>query len=242
MSTDDATGEDGRSVGPRPTLVFDDSCPMCKVYTGAFDALGWSQRTPFSRALDDYGDLLDLDRARHEIPMIDEAAGTVRYGLDGLGHLLADRVPALAWWFRHPLVLRYGQPVYDFISYNRREIAGSPPPASGFDCAPDHHRTWMLRYQAAAAATTGVLSIGAPVALVAGGASAGVATVALGALDTEASDEARTKRWSHVVTCAVVAAAVTRLVTTMVRRPRLGLAVGVAAGAHQIARRRHIVD
>ncbi|MEL6890162.1 MAG: hypothetical protein AAFP84_01095 [Actinomycetota bacterium] len=224
----------------RPTLVFDDSCPMCKVYTGAFDALGWSGRTPFSTALDTYGDVLDLDRARHEIPIIDPTSRTVRYGLDGLGALLADRVPLLAWWFRHPLVLRWGRPVYDFISYNRREIAGSPPPATGFDCAPDHHPGWMTRYQVGVGLATVAIAATKPAAIGATVAATLIGGAMLGVADEDAGADGRRTRRSHVVTCAFVGAAAARTSGAVTRRPVVGLVVGVAAGLHQVARRGHV--
>lgn len=223
------------------TLVFDDSCPMCKVYTGAFQSLGWSERAPFSSAIEELGDHLDLDRARHEIPMVTRSAETgevtVHYGLDGLSRLLAAKMPWLAWWFRHPAVLTYGRPVYEFISYNRREMAGAPPPSQGFDCAPDHHPTWMHRYQAAALGATVVLAVGSVPTATASAVVGGVATERLGAIDSDRSDEDRRTRRSHAVTSAFIAAAAARLVGRLLPTPVAG-AVGVVAGIHQIHRRR----
>jgi len=144
------------------TFLYDDACPMCKGYTGVFTSLNWSDRKGFSTlragewpTLD-----LDLDRGRHEIPLLDRATGQVRYGLDAMTSVVAGAVPVLRPLLRHRFFLAALKPLYWLITYNRRVIAGTKPPATGFDCAPDVHAGWRLAYLLLALLT--VLWVGLP--------------------------------------------------------------------------------
>ena len=130
----------------KPMLIFDDACPMCKLYTGAFTRLKWTDRIGFSESPAALRRCLDLDRARHEIPLYDPHTGEVRYGLRALFEVLGTRLPWLRPVFAHPLTYHVLRPLYQLITYNRRIIAGTRAPATGFDCAPDFHLGWRLAY------------------------------------------------------------------------------------------------
>lgn len=129
-----------------PTFIYDDACPMCAGYTRLFTAFKWSKRRGFSTV--DPGSIpgLDLDRGRHEIPLYDEATGRVYYGLNAMTRVLATAFPFAAGLLRHPWLLAALKPLYWLITYNRRVIAGTKPPAVGFDCAPDRHVGWRIAY------------------------------------------------------------------------------------------------
>lgn len=128
-------------------IVYDDVCPLCKAYTGGFVRLGWlEKRVGFAAASPALLQKLDLDRARHEIPLHDLRTGETLYGLDALFLILGERFPALRPLFRfRPFraALYFG---YQIITYNRRVIAGSRPAAAGFDCAPDVNRFYRWLY------------------------------------------------------------------------------------------------
>jgi len=128
------------------TFLYDDACPMCKGYTGVFTHLNWSERRPFSHLK--AGDIpaLDLDRGRHEIPLYDAATGEVRYGLDAMTTVVGNALPRLKPLLRSRFFIAALKPLYWLITYNRRVIAGTKPPATGFDCAPDYHVGWRLTY------------------------------------------------------------------------------------------------
>lgn len=129
------------------TLIYDNACPMCNAYSSAFlktGILDKDGRKSFAEA--DAGTLakLDKDRARHEIPLVDNQTGEVLYGLDGLLLIAANTLPVFSpllnsRWFKKILT-----PLYKFISYNRRVIAGSFYGGIGFDCAPDFHLGWRI--------------------------------------------------------------------------------------------------
>ena len=129
------------------TIIYDETCPLCDAYTGSFvkaGALGKDGRTTFSDVDNATLTKLDINRARHEIPLMDNATGEVLYGLDGLMLLMSEMFPFLKpiitkTWFKKMI-----SPVYKFISYNRRVIAGSFYGGVGFDCAPDFSLKWRL--------------------------------------------------------------------------------------------------
>ncbi len=119
-------------------IIYDDACPMCQAYTAGFVKVGWlKHRTGFASATPEMLANIDLDRARHEIPLLDTETGEVTYGLNALFLIFGERMPVFkplfrSRWFR-PLLY----PLYQIITYNRRVIAGSGAPKTGFDCAPD---------------------------------------------------------------------------------------------------------
>ena len=130
-----------------PTLIYDDACPMCKAYTAAFHRAGWCERAAFSgvgKGTVPAG--LDLDRARHEIPLIDRESGDVFYGLDAMTRVIAKGMPAWRPVLRSRLLRLLLTPLYKIITYNRRVIAGTHAPTVGFDCAPDRHAGWRWTY------------------------------------------------------------------------------------------------
>ncbi len=120
---------------------------MCQAYTAGFVRLGWlKHRTGFADAAPALLQGIDLDRARHEIPLHDTETGETLYGLEALFFLLGRRFPwlqPLFQWriFRAPLYI-----LYQIITFNRRIIVGSAAPAFGFDCAPDVNRFYRWVY------------------------------------------------------------------------------------------------
>ncbi len=157
------------------TFLYDDACPMCKGYTSVFTGLNWSKRLPFSKLESADVPGLDLDRGRHEIPLYDPTTGEVRYGLDAMTTVVGNALPYLKPLITHPFFITALKPLYWLITYNRRVIAGTKPPVTGFDCAPDFHVGWRLAYvglMALAIALIGVphipLLIGLALVLVAG--------------------------------------------------------------------------
>jgi predicted DCC family thiol-disulfide oxidoreductase YuxK len=119
-------------------IIYDDACPMCKAYTAGFVKAGWLQhRSGFSNADPDMIAKIDLDRARHEIPLLDLQTGKVVYGLDALFLIIGTKWPVFKPLFKATWFKKLLYPLYQIITYNRRVIAGSGAPVNGFDCAPD---------------------------------------------------------------------------------------------------------
>ena len=62
--------------------------------------------------------------------------------------MLGTRFPAFGRILRIPGVKAFWTPIYFWISYNRRMLAGFPPPADGFNCEPPLHRGFWLALMA----------------------------------------------------------------------------------------------
>lgn len=133
-------------------ILYDDSCPMCQLYTEGFVRLGVlprEGRVAFGQAPAQCPvafSHLDMRRARLAIPLIDRTTGEVVYGLDALflliGHKAAWLRPLLqGGWLKATL-----WPLYHLLSYNRRQIAGCKPGATPFDCRPELHHGWRTAW------------------------------------------------------------------------------------------------
>ena len=129
-------------------IIYDDSCPMCKVYTYWFVAWGFlapENRIGFATAPADITSHVDLDRGRHEIPLFDRATKETIYGLAALTHVLGSRWTWLKPFFESRVFMWMFYPLYQIITYNRRVIAGCKA-CCGFDCAPDLNRFYRSVY------------------------------------------------------------------------------------------------
>jgi len=128
-------------------IIYDDVCPMCKGYTACFLHFGLLQnRTGFASASPEMLERIDLNRARHEIPLYDQQTGQTLYGLDALFLILGERFPVFRPLFRNRVFRAALYQLYQIITYNRRVIAGSKAPAAGFDCAPDVNLFYRFLY------------------------------------------------------------------------------------------------
>jgi predicted DCC family thiol-disulfide oxidoreductase YuxK len=121
-------------------LLYDAECPLCNLYSGAFveygllDANGrhdYTKLQEFSAC-----SLVDKDKSRNEIALVDTENQTVRYGLDSLFYILGHRFPALQVIFRNSIFVAIMQQVYNVISYNRKVIA-PPKHFNPTACIPD---------------------------------------------------------------------------------------------------------
>lgn len=137
---------------PNKRIIFDEACPMCRAYTAGFVQLGIlapEGRVGFSQVATSDLCKIDVNRARHEIPLIDTDGGETVYGLQALFTLLGSRFPALQPLFHLPVTTVLLTPLYRYISYNRRVIAGcaAPPLSSnGMDSAPDFSARWRIAH------------------------------------------------------------------------------------------------
>jgi predicted DCC family thiol-disulfide oxidoreductase YuxK len=75
-------------------IIYDDTCPMCNIYTKAFVQYGFlksENRLSFTKIDENIASKLDLHRSKHEIPLIDQDTGEVLYGVDSLVFLLSQK-------------------------------------------------------------------------------------------------------------------------------------------------------
>lgn len=128
-------------------LIYDNTCPVCKLYSSGFVKYGFLEkenRIAFSH-LDrqEFVCRMDLQRSRHEIPLVDLQSGETIYGLDALLFLLAQKWPATRILNKTPFYWFFKR-LYALVSYNRRIIAASEKQEIKFDCTPDFNMKYRV--------------------------------------------------------------------------------------------------
>ncbi len=131
-------------------IIYDDTCPMCGWYTQGFVKTGLlpkSGRQAFSKADPALLAVVDQQRCRNEIPLVDKATHKVYYGIEALLKIIGQKCPLLskigAWRPIKWLLLKS----YRLVSYNRRVIVAPAPLAPGsFDCSPDFNRRYRIMF------------------------------------------------------------------------------------------------
>lgn len=129
-------------------IIYDADCPMCNWYTGKFAEHGllpekgreaYQKIGPYTKTV------INMDKARNHIALMDRTNGTITYGYDSLLEILGRK-----WaWIKKVGTLKimrlFFTTLYDFISYNRKVIA---PAKNGFlTCVPDRNitmRFWFI--------------------------------------------------------------------------------------------------
>lgn len=130
-------------------IIYDAECPMCAIYTGAFTQYGWLEkngRWKYSEIEQFEGcHLVDRDKSRHEIALVDLENKTVHYGLDSMLFIIAYKLPFLKPLFENSVFQAVMKQVYSLISYNRKVIAPSSK-ESEQSCIPDFHIFYRFAY------------------------------------------------------------------------------------------------
>lgn len=131
-------------------IIYDDNCPLCHWYTAAFvkaDLLSQQGRISFSELAEtDLANQLDLNRSKHEIPLVDRDGGKTIYGVDSLIHLLHPRFTFIKRAMAISPINYTVRKLYKLISYNRGVMAPSPPRPRLYDCTPDFNRKYRLSF------------------------------------------------------------------------------------------------
>ncbi len=127
-------------------MIYDDTCPMCNWYTQKFVDVGVlpeNGRMPFSKLENQFSEILDFNKARHEIPLIDKTTNTVIYGLDAFLLLFVRIFPIFKTFLGNKYIKGVLRIFYKFISYNRRVIVGENAKTS---TSPNFHFGYRLAY------------------------------------------------------------------------------------------------
>lgn len=130
-------------------ILYDQDCPLCDAYTGAFVKTGMLERTgrqSFSQACPRVAAVIDHERACDEIALINLKTGSVYYGIDSLFKILANRYPFLKGIFSSPLFRAVMRKIYSFISFNRKVIAPSKTFEAPGSCTPSFNLTYRWAY------------------------------------------------------------------------------------------------
>ncbi len=129
------------------TLIYDNECPLCVAYTGAFVKAGLLEkegRKNFSEI--DNNILCNVDTARmhNEIPLVETETGKVWYGIDALLEVLGAKLPFIKTIGKLKPVNWLLKKMYKLVSYNRKVIVAVP--AKGYDCSPDFNTRYRLLF------------------------------------------------------------------------------------------------
>lgn len=131
-------------------IIYDADCPLCKAYTGVFVRKGLlpsEGRLAFQRMDTHTESLLDLDRARSEIALVNTSTGEVQYGLQSLVTIMGHSFPFLAPVLRFRPLRWLLQRLYYLISYNRKVIAAVTPTGNArMTCNPPMNLPYRLVY------------------------------------------------------------------------------------------------
>lgn len=110
-------------------ILFDEECPMCRMYTSAFVSTGLLDkegRTAYQELPAQACPMVDRQRAANEIALVNQETGEVTYGIESLFKIFELVMPFFGPLFRFKPFVWLMSKVYAFIAYNRRVIV---PPA-----------------------------------------------------------------------------------------------------------------
>ncbi len=131
-------------------IIYDDTCPMCALYTGAFVKTGLlppNGRQSFSTADGTLLATIDTQRSKDEIPLINTQTGRVLYGIDALLEILGARCPLIKTTGNIAPVKWFLLRLYRLISYNRRVIVAPAPQKEGtFNCTPAFNTRYRVLF------------------------------------------------------------------------------------------------
>jgi hypothetical protein len=121
-------------------LIYDDSCPLCAWYSSLFVKTGLlpaNGRKAFSSLDSSLLNLIDYNRGRNEIPLIDKTSGQVFYGIDTLLEILGQRYRFIKSVGKIKPIHWLLKKSYKLVSYNRKVIVAKKCGAGNIDCSPD---------------------------------------------------------------------------------------------------------
>lgn len=130
------------------TLLYDNDCPLCKVYTDGFiktKMLDINGRKPFSQINHEELNYIDIQRATNEIALIDTKNKTVIYGIDSLLRVIGYSFPMIESIGNFKPIKFFLKKLYSFISYNRKVIIPSKS-KNKIQCVPNFNLLYRLIY------------------------------------------------------------------------------------------------
>lgn len=131
------------------TILYDDVCPMCNVYTKAFVKTGMLDkegRAPYQEMPCTYSAKIDKVRAVNEIALINRDTGEVEYGVRSLFLIIGNSLPFLKPLFSFQPFEWLMDKAYKFISYNRRVIMPSAKDKTGTINEPSFNLSYRIAH------------------------------------------------------------------------------------------------
>lgn len=131
------------------TLIYDDQCPMCNIYSKGFIKAGMldeNGREAFTDLSSKNKNLIDFKRSRNEIALINQNTNEVFYGLDSLLLIIGNSFPILEKIAKIQPLNWFFKKLYSFVSYNRKQIIPSKKDDLEQACIPDFKLKYRLIY------------------------------------------------------------------------------------------------
>lgn len=131
------------------TLIYDNECPMCNIYSKGFIKSGMldeNGREAFTELTLETKNLIDFKRAKNEIALVNYKNKNVIYGLDSLLLIIGNSFPLLEKIARIRPLYWFFKKLYSFVSYNRKQIIPSVKDNSEEACVPDFNLKYRLAY------------------------------------------------------------------------------------------------
>ena len=132
------------------TLLYDEDCPLCRVYTKGFITAGMldeNGKKPYCQLTEEEQNFIDIQRASNEIALVDNENKTVLYGIDSLLKVIGFSFPWMEKVGNWKLINFLLKKLYSFISYNRKVIMPSKKKAEiKLECVPDFNIRYRLIY------------------------------------------------------------------------------------------------
>ncbi len=136
------------------TLLYDEDCPMCNIYTSGFikaNMLDKNGRKPFITLTTEEQTYIDSERAKNEIALVDTKNKKVLYGIDSLLKVIGNSFPWIEQVGNWKPINYFLKKLYKFISYNRKVIAPSKVNSENkLACVPDFNIKYRIFYIALA--------------------------------------------------------------------------------------------
>ncbi len=130
-------------------LLIDTDCPMCRMYSSAFEQTGLLENgstTPYQFLDCSLANTVNLNKAKNEIALLNTQTNEVTYGLDSLKKIILYSLPALNPILNFTPIDWFLRKLYKFISYNRKVIAPTNTGIHTYECIPDFNLKYRLTY------------------------------------------------------------------------------------------------
>lgn len=140
------------------TLLYDEDCPLCQVYTSGFIKAGMldeNGKKPYCQLSDEEQNFVDTKRASNEIALVDYENKTVIYGIESLLKVIGFSFPSIEKIGTIKPIKFFLKKLYSFISYNRKVIIPSKfKKEIKLQCVPDYNFKYRILYISFAATIT----------------------------------------------------------------------------------------
>ena len=132
------------------TLLYDQDCPLCNVYTSAFiktKMLDNNGRKSYCELSDNEQTIVNMKKAANEIALVDFKNKTVIYGIDSLLKVIGYSFPIVEKIGNIKPINTLLKKLYSFISYNRKVIIpSSHKNDKELQCIPDFNFKYRWIY------------------------------------------------------------------------------------------------